>query len=551
MNRRGPERIAGIVIDDLADWSEPEVVNGVLCRYARPSQLWYLLNKRVPGRLRAHGIRCERHDGVLTLVQVLDAPPPERAPARGARVEVDASSVRVDETGLLPWQVEPLRRLVLFWRRGERGLADLSDTGTGKTYVALAFCRELRRRAAVVTKKGAKVQWREAGAHMGVPVEAHNYEALKTGRHPWVTWEERGTLPDGTPNEWPQWVIGGADVVLIFDEAHECKNAEHTLNSKLLLMAAWSGVPVLLLSATLATTPLHLRAAGYALRLHDNRDFFRWLREHGCIQMGETWVFSNSRSIMRRLHENLLNRCAVRVRRADLGDAFPETVVEAVLVEVDVCAVERAPLLREDFERLRERLEGYAESTFAEVMAERQRYELAKVPRVVELARQALDEGMSVLVFANFTPVLRAYERLLKCPVICGEDNDAARRERLRHDFCADRLPVLALNSDSGGTAISLHGRRPRRTLIMPTWRADTLRQVLGRAHRAGGSFSHQTILFAAGTVEEDICRSVRQKLNNLDTLNDGDTHGPFAMVRLPPKNPKRKGKNDTREATH
>ncbi len=540
MIRRGqPERIGGVYVDDLAEWTEPELVDGVLTRYARPTPLWQLLARRVPHRLKAHGIRAERHEGSLVLVQVLDALPPERHDAAPV-VNVDASGIHIDETGLLSWQAEPVRRLVLFWKRGERGLADLSDTGTGKTYVALAFCRELRRMACVVTKKNARLQWIDAGAHLGVRVKAHNYEALKTGKHPWVSWEQKGQTPDGEPNEWPVWKLDPAKSVLIFDEAQECKNHEYTLNAKLLLVAAWRGLPVLLLSATLGTSPLHFRAAGYAIGLHDNRDFFRWLREHGCIQLGETWVFNNSREIMRRLHENIFNRCAVRVRRKDLGAAFPETLIEGVLVEFPPEAVAAWQPLMPALAEMEERLGTYSESTFSQVMAARQRCEMAKVRQVCEMARQAVEEGYAVLIFANYTPVLHVYRDVLKCPLITGEDNDAAHREHLRLEFQADRIPILALNSDSGGTAISLHGKRPRRCFIMPTWKADTLRQVVGRAHRAGGSFSHQTILFAAGTVEEDICRSVRQKLRNLDTLNDGDTQGPFALLRLSPRNPKK-----------
>lgn len=551
MSRRGPDRIAGIAVDDITDWTEPELVDGVLVRYGRPSQLWQLLQRRVPHRLTAHGIRAERHGGSLVLVQVLDSLPPERHD-KAPLVDVDASGIHVNETGLLPWQPEPVRRLVLFWRRGERGLADLSDTGVGKTFVALAFARELRRIACVVTTKNARIQWTEAGAMLGVKVKAWNYEALKTGRHPWTTWEQKGTTPDGEPNDWPVWHIDAKRTLLIFDEAHLSKNHEYTLNSKLLLVAAWQGIPVLLLSATLASSPLHLRAAGYALGLHDNRDFFAWLRAHGCIQFGESWVFNNSREVMRLLHQNLLNRCAVRVRRRDLGDAFPETLIEAVLVEFPEDAVRAWEPMREALESMELRLGGYSDSTFAQVMAARQRCEMAKVRQVCEMVRQAVEEGFSVLVFANFTPVLRLYGDLLGCPIITGEDNDRMEeREALRRDFCADLIPVLALNSESGGTAISLHGKRPRRSFIMPTWKAETLRQVLGRPHRAGGSFSHQTMLFAAGTVEEDICKSVRQKLRNLDTLNDGDTQGPFALVRLSPKNPKRKEKHDTRKTTH
>lgn len=48
--------------------------------------------------------------------------------------------------------------------------------------------------------------------------------------------------------------------------------------------------------------------------------------------------------------------------------------------------------------------------------------------------------------------------------------------------------------------------------------------QALGRIHRAEGKTPCvQKVLFAANTIEEDACRRVQAKLNNLESLNDGD----------------------------
>ncbi len=59
---------------------------------------------------------------------------------------------------------------------------------------------------------------------------------------------------------------------------------------------------------------------------------------------------------------------------------------------------------------------------------------------------------------------------------------------------------------------------------MCPGYRADSLRQALGRIHRDGAkSKSIQYIVFAAGTVEEKVKRRVDAKLHRLDLLNDGD----------------------------
>jgi hypothetical protein len=50
------------------------------------------------------------------------------------------------------------------------------------------------------------------------------------------------------------------------------------------------------------------------------------------------------------------------------------------------------------------------------------------------------------------------------------------------------------------------------------------MRQATGRIWRdSAKSKSLQKIVFVAGTVEEDVCRNVQSKLDNLDILNDGD----------------------------
>jgi SNF2 family DNA or RNA helicase len=93
--------------------------------------------------------------------------------------------------------------------------------------------------------------------------------------------------------------------------------------------------------------------------------------------------------------------------------------------------------------------------------------------------------------------------------------------------FQAGELQVLLVMIQTGGAGLSLHdlvGDKPRVALISPPWSAVQLRQTLGRIHRAGGkSRCVQRLLYAADTLEEKVCETVRRKLNNLSLLNDGD----------------------------
>jgi len=60
--------------------------------------------------------------------------------------------------------------------------------------------------------------------------------------------------------------------------------------------------------------------------------------------------------------------------------------------------------------------------------------------------------------------------------------------------------------------------------LISPCYSAVLMRQATGRVWRdSGKSKSVQKIVFVGNTIEEEVCEKVKLKLENLDTLNDGD----------------------------
>jgi superfamily II DNA or RNA helicase len=156
------------------------------------------------------------------------------------------------------------------------------------------------------------------------------------------------------------------------------------------------------------------------------------------------------------------------------------------------------------------------------------RAELSKVPALIEEALAAHREGYSVVIFVNFLPTLDALKTLgfPGAGLIYGGQNEAERATSIRL-FQGNKTRTLLSTIDSGGASIDLHdlnGGHPRYALVCPTWRGVTLRQALGRVHRAGGkSKSIQKLLYASGSIEEQIAARVRQKLSDIDTINDSD----------------------------
>ena len=100
-------------------------------------------------------------------------------------------------------------------------------------------------------------------------------------------------------------------------------------------------------------------------------------------------------------------------------------------------------------------------------------------------------------------------------------------RDNMIKDFQSNKKKVIIVMQQAGGVGISLHdihGGHPRMSIISPSWSGQEMRQTLGRIHRAGSKTpAIQKIVYVAKTYEEQLCKIIKQKLRNIDALNDGD----------------------------
>jgi hypothetical protein len=143
---------------------------------------------------------------------------------------------------------------------------------------------------------------------------------------------------------------------------------------------------------------------------------------------------------------------------------------------------------------------------------------------MTELTEDLVREGYSVVLFVNFDATADALaDRLQVGGVIRGGQTAQARAE-IVDKFQENKFRVIVANIAAGGVGVSLHdvhGGHPRAAIISPSWNAKDLIQTLGRVHRAGGKTpSLQRVIFAANSIEEDIEKSVRKKLNQIEILN-------------------------------
>ena len=435
-----------------------------------------------------------------------------------------------DPSGLRVWQVDAAGKLcaaVNHWGAAIDG----SDTGTGKTYTACAVARELDLNLCIVCPKAVIKPWTKVIKNhfkMGSKlVGIINYEKLSRGRKdsPIASYilhrhKKRPTF---------EWKIPKRTLI-VWDESQKLKNWK-TKNSKTCQAAIKAGFPMLFCSATNATNPLEMRAVGLALKIYEgSQSYYSWAYENGVYKGNWGLEFNNDPKILKVLHHQIFNQRGVRLRRDEIPN-FPQC---EIIPEVYNMEEEDALKINEVYTDMERELAKLAKASKHDAMAEavaqlrmRQKVELIKVPLFVDMAEEAMEEGMSVVIFVNFTDTLNAIAARLKTTCIFDGKTADNVRDRNVELFQEDKERVILVNIQSGGAGLSLHdlnGKFPRMSIVSPTWSPVLIRQALGRIWRDDAKTKCvQRIVCVANTVEEDVCRNVQQKLNNLDMLNDGD----------------------------
>lgn len=451
---------------------------------------------------------------------------------------------------------------------------DGSSTGTGKTFVACVVARELDMDLLVICPQRVVTDWTKTATVVGARLlGTANYSLARRGKMrvqagtyksgankgfvkwtseecPWITAEKNMNRQ----TKWdPKYIFTfnvSEQVLIVFDEAHRCKN-RNTQNAWLLKGAKESPGAVLLCTATLASSPLDMDATGYALGLHKSKwDFFNWISDRGCHKGDFGWVFDNHTERMKQIHDEIYG--AGKGSRMDKKilverGLFPATQVHVNAYDLGDSTGKINAAYTRRIREIREKRDEYeAQMRHLQVRQKcRQEVEIFKLPLFVDKAIDLVQSGHSVVIFVNFKDTVNAivdeitkihkksekddpdFYRLVDPDCIITGDVPNPIREARQEAFRQNKTALLVCTIPAASEAISLHdveGSRERITLINPDDSAQGIIQVLGRVQRAGGTFSQQYLIYAAGTVEERVCDNVRGKIEHLDTLNDGDT---------------------------
>jgi SNF2 family DNA or RNA helicase len=436
---------------------------------------------------------------------------------------------------LLEYQIKHCESLITSLNNHNRCL-DASDTGTGKTYTAIAAAKHLDLKPLIICPKSVINSWRAVLRHFGYEDNYYgigNYELIKNCRYYDKTLEKVSCPYINTKTEIVKskkgkqkkiktytWEIPN-DCLLLIDEAHSCKNLR-TMNSQLLIsLAKKNTTKVMIISATICDKPENFRNFGYLMGFYDN------------LRKGQYWInkvglnFSNKMLGVRKyLYPDYASRMCIK----SLGDLFPANQVEAKAYDMD-----NAPEIQKMYDLIKEAEEDLKDKEkkaigIAKLMRARQRIENLKTPTMIEIAKGFIEEGNAVAIFVNFTQTLRTIgEALNTTNFIFGEQTLEERDANIKK-FQDDKEHIVIANIKAGGLGISLHdthGNYPRVSIVSPSWSAQDTLQAIGRVFRAKTKTAvRQRIVYCNNTIESSICELMKDKINNIALLNDGDNKG-------------------------
>ena len=417
--------------------------------------------------------------------------------------------------------------------------SDQSETGTGKTYVAAWIAKYLNSPVVIVCPKVVIPSWTKVLSYFGI--KAHcliNYEKLIRGNTEHLSFKDN---KDDSAND---YIINfPKNSLVILDEVHKCKSGS-SKNSDFLIKLKMDGYKTLLLSATTATNPLEMKAFGFATTLHNLVNYRHFITDSGAYvgRFGGYQIdLGSQRTVeaMANIHNRLFNEYKIssRMTRKMFDKIFPDNHVMAECFDMgtNTDKINRVyQQMESELAALEESSVNYSQHHFAIMTKARRMAELLKVPTMVEMIEDWFDEGISPVVFVNFTDTVEAIIKQLSknrkfdglIAKIVGGQTDKVRQSDIE-GFQNDTKRIMIANLAAGNAGVSLHdlnGKFPRGSIISPSYSAINLLQALGRIHRAEGKTKCiQKIMFADKTIEVDACKRVQCKLNNLEALNDGD----------------------------
>ncbi len=471
---------------------------------------------------------------------------------------------------------------------------DTSDTGMGKTYTAVATAKQLNLSPIVICPKPAISVWNKALVHFGATGYVNNIEQFRNGNTPYLKIKKEEVKVFRTNSKGTRIYFNTINKtfvpnipnnsLIIFDEAHCLKNSS-TINYKsAYAVINEEHVKTLLLSATIAENPTHLKLIGLCSGLFKKGQFAEFVKffSHAIkTEFGEVNIEKYSNEV--NLHNLLFqtNRAfgmkkkinqTVKDEPVILSEKNKEVIneqCEIISAKIDKMFNSKNIKTLNKIEQENQKLKFQKEKilnkpdkdlvdseilkrnnailevnnitkykikkeksvfSIVQIMHERQIIEIEKLDYIELETMKNLEKGYSVAVFLNFVDSVnhlskRFETKKIEHVIVQGSVNHKERDANIEK-FQSNDAKVIILTTASGGQSISLHdldGDFPRIAFISPTYSAVHTKQVFGRFDRSGGK-SHSIVihLFADDTIEKSVVKKSQKKMNCIDEINFG-----------------------------
>lgn len=474
------------------------------------------------------------------LVEIIDEKKEKHTPTelelkRKAKIERIVRKTNISYSKeLYPYQINHVKILInALWKT--KVAIDASDTGTGKTHCALIVAKNMGYNCIIMCPKPVIAVWSKAS-------DLHHYKDYPNTKKKWYYCANYEQFKGGntpflkvkTINKviYYKWKVPPNTMVIV-DECHKFKN--YKTQNFIMIDALNAGrkekIPILLLSATLVDKLQFIYPIGRFTNLFSSYlESKHWIKNQ-TIKSGKTGL--QDAYCMNLIHEHIFPKYGSRMRIAEIGDMFPENnvIYEPCTTVSDNKDVDL--IYKKMLRRIKKiiKSKGPATHILTQLLRARQASELTKVAPILEMTEEYLEEGYSVVIFVNFNDTLEHLAVALKTDCIVSGENPE-QRDIMIAKFQSDKSRVILCNIQSGGVGISLHdinGKYPRRSIMVPSWSATDTKQCLGRIWRAGGkSKCVQKILYCPNSIEETIVGLIKEKLSNIDSINNGSNNDIF-----------------------
>jgi hypothetical protein len=153
-------------------------------------------------------------------------------------------------------------------------------------------------------------------------VDVVSWEGIKTGRGQYLSKSEDKRIAGGYRFEWKL----PPDCVIIADEAQKMKS-QTSQASQMIIDAYKQHIPIMAVSATLATSPVEMKALGLLTGLHQGHDFEQFMFDHGVKLTKYGYFFPPNGKIIHDIGRKIFPERGVRIKPSDVKGLFPETQI--------------------------------------------------------------------------------------------------------------------------------------------------------------------------------------------------------------------------------